>query len=455
MFKKELSINSEIKPLGISVNAKSSFNELKKNSFPIIYDKAWDNFPYKKELIKELIPLLTISLPLTANATKINYNTGKSEFIGDYKNIFLKSLPGANFDYKLDLNKLIEDFNNIEFAFSNNIAVPREKMDFQTEEKAIIPLSCGKDSLLTLAMAREIGLEPLVIYVNDTVVPQENLYKSEMIKKLAESLKLDSSLIINEVEQLNDFEFWDKPETCFCYSHMLTGFCFLSLPLAYQHKAKYILLGNQQDMDFSFSQDNIHYYPSYDQSTETEIRQNEIINKFTNNEIGVYSLIRPLTNISIIKILFERFPEIAKYQFSCDCLTHSKENRWCYSCNKCARLSLLMLANKINPKAAGFEKNLLVKENEKLYSLFQGKEVDIYEKSQEARDQQLLAFYMAYKNNVQGELIDKFKKQFLDEAKEREDELYKKFFRIYPCNLPPQIKNKVLSIYKESLSEFI
>jgi len=454
MLKKELSINSEISPLGISVNAKSSLNELKKNSFPLVYDKAWDNFPYKKQLIKELIPLLTISLPLTADAKKISYNTGKPEFLDDYKDIFLKSLPGANFDYRLDLNKLIEDFNNIEFAFSEEADEPNQK-DFQTEEKAIIPLSCGKDSLLTLAMAKEIGLEPLIVYVNDTVVPQENVYKAEMVKKIADELKLDSSLITNEVEQLNDFEFWNKPETCFCYSHMLTGFCFISLPLAYNHKAKYILLGNQKDMDFSFFQDNTHYFPSYDQSTENETKQNKMISKFTDNNVAVHSLIKPLTNISIVKILFERFPEIAKHEFSCDCLTHSNEDRWCYSCNKCARLSLLMLANKIDPKAAGFEKNLLVKGNEKLYSLFQGKEVDIYEKSKEARDQQLLAFYMAHKNDVKGGLIEVFKEKFLDEAREREDELYKKFFKIYPSELPPGIKNKVESIYKEQLSEYI
>jgi hypothetical protein len=53
--------------------------------------------------------------------------------------------------------------------------------------------------------------------------------------------------------------------------------------------------------------------------------------------------------------------------------------------------------------------------------------ISSYEKAPEAKEQQLLAFYMAYRNGVKGYLIDKFKKKFLKEAKSREDELYRRF----------------------------
>ena len=53
-----------------------------------------------------------------------------------------------------------------------------------------------------------------------------------------------------------------------------------------------------------------------------------------------------------------------------------------------------------------------------------------YEKSKEAYDQQLLAFYLAYRNKAKGYLIDLFKKKYLKQAKQREDELINKFLKV-------------------------
>jgi hypothetical protein len=160
-----------------------------------------------------------------------------------------------------------------------------------------------------------------------------------------------------------------------------------------------------------------------------------------------------LTNIAEVKILFSRYPEFARYEVSCDCLYGTKEKRWCHECSKCARLGMLMLSQGFNPKTAGLNP-LLEKRFQKCYVLFgMNPEIDRYEKTREARDQQLLAFYMAYKKGVKGEIIDLFKKRFLKEAEEREDELRKRFFKIYETDLPASINNKLNSIFKEELRE--
>ncbi len=49
--------------------------------------------------------------------------------------------------------------------------------------------------------------------------------------------------------------------------------------------------------------------------------------------------------------------------------------------------------------------------------------------------------------------MEKFKKKFLKEAQERENELRKKFFTIYDSNIPKEIKRDIISIYKEELEE--
>ena len=90
----------------------------------------------------------------------------------------------------------------------------------------------------------------------------------------------------------------------------------------------------------------------------------------------------------------------------------------------------------------------------KNYVLFSTKGAeDKYDKAPESRDQQLLAFYMAYKNGAKGYAIEKFKKKFLKEATAREDELYKKFFKVHPAlTLTPKLRKEVTSIYKEELN---
>ena len=92
------------------------------------------------------------------------------------------------------------------------------------------------------------------------------------------------------------------------------------------------------------------------------------------------------------------------------------------------------------------------KSDKKYYSLFKGKEVDCYEKSKQARDEQLLAFYLAYKQGVKGYLMNEFKKEFYEEAISKEDELYKEFLTAHESNLPKKINKQVMSIYKEELN---
>jgi 7-cyano-7-deazaguanine synthase in queuosine biosynthesis len=323
------------------------------------------------------------------------------------------------------------------------------------EERAILSLSCGKDSLLSLGVCDEIGLNPISIYINDTVSPPENKIKTKFVKKIAKEFGFKFFIVKNEIEKLNDFEFWDKDESCIGYTHMVTGFCFISLPFSHYYKAKYIVVGNQQNMNFKFCNKNgFLTYPAFDQTRRWMKQQDIMIKIMTSGKVSVMSVIEPLTNIAIVRILHKRYEKLGKYEVSCDCLDASLEKRWCHNCSKCARLSLLMRANGISLERVGFKRNLLDKKHKNLYCLFDGKEIDCYEKSREARDEQLLAFYMAYRNNQRGYLIDLFKKKFLEEAKSREDHLFKKFFSIHKSiTMPKKIEKRVLSIFREELKD--
>jgi len=421
-------------------------------NYNLLYPKEiWKNFPdsLKEFFIQEYGFISTMMAPVIAGIKSVKYNTPEPVFRNEAKEIILKQIPGIADDYNLNTKEAIDNFNEVEYIF-------HDKKEFGIEsssgEGVIIPISCGKDSLLTLGLARELNLDITAIYVNDTVSPQENKIKQEHAREIADKNNFKIEIVQNNIEKLNDFETWDKPQTCLGYAHMITGFCFLSLPFM-QNNASTILLGNQQDMNFSFrTKEGFTGYASYDQTTKVRHQQEKMI-QYANKSYKILSIIEPLTNIAETKILFSRYPELAKYEVSCDCLDGSSEKRWCHECSKCARLGIFMLAHNFNPSIVGLNA-LLSKEFTKYYVLFgMSKEIDRYEKTKEARDQQLLAFYMAHKNGIKGDLIELFKKKFLEEATSREDELRKKFFKIYPSDIPSSMNNKLNSIFREELAD--
>ncbi len=433
---------------GIQINFRNKKYQLK---YP---RKIWQNYSNKQELMQNYIPLATISLPLMLNLKKIHYNLPKSEFQDNYKDLFLKDLPSSTFDNKQNAVKLTQKFNQIKFIFKKRAEEIKynKKQSKNTKHKAIIPLSLGKDSLLTFSVAREIGLNPISIYVNDTITPKENNKKIEFGKKFAKEFRQKHYFIENTIEKLNDFETWNKPETNFNYSHMITGFSFIALPFVQNFGSRYIIMGNEQDMNFSFvGSQGLRAWPAYDQTEMWQEEQNKIIKKLTNNKTQVTSIIRPLTNIAIFKILYGRYSEKAKYEFSCDCLNASFRRRWCHDCSKCARHFLFMKAFGVNAKKMVGLSGLFQKQYKKFYSLFDGKEVDRYEQNIESKEQQLLAFLLAMRNKSKGHLIEFFKKNYLKEALAQEDNLRKKYFSLWPAKIPRELKNDVLSIYREEL----
>jgi hypothetical protein len=117
---------------------------------------------------------------------------------------------------------------------------------------------------------------------------------------------------------------------------------------------------------------------------------------------------------------------------------------------------LLCIGGGVDPAAAGFRRNMMMKRNAHFFTLFGGKSDLTYANTDLAHDEQLFALYSAVKKGATGELIEEFKKsQFYEEAKSREDELFTRFVSLYdPISIPSELKKAVLSIYREELAAF-
>jgi hypothetical protein len=424
--------------------------------------KIWQQYNQKEKLTSNLAYLLTLPFPLVANFKELKYNTNKPELFKKFQQLMLKDLPSSTFEYKKqDPKQLKKQFLSTKISFSKQKIKKQktEQIKQQTKENStekndsLLLLSFGKDSLLSLGILNELNLSPVALYINDTVSPTENQLKIKILNNLIkEKILTKAHIVMNSIEKLNDFDTWNAQEMAYNYAQMVTSFFFIALPLTQYYNTKYILSGNEKNMDFFLIQKNERLYPVYDQSTEWTKEQDKMLKIFQKNLVA-FSIIKPITDIAILKILHIRYPKIAKYQSSCYGLDASNRKRWCHDCFACTGTSLFLSAFGINPKVVRLPK-FFKRKHKKLYSLFDPSKMDVYDTIC-SKEQELLAFLMALRNGQRGYVIDKFKKYYLKEALAREDELRKKYFSIYSSRIPQKIKPKVLSIYKEELKDLI
>jgi len=426
---------SKNKTLKIKHELKSDGLLLKTNGFKfrLIYpENIWQAYPEKQKrfLIDNLVYLLTVNIPFISGKDTIIYEDISIPYFRPIIDLLVKeSIPSAVHSYDISTFEALKNFNNYQFIFKDkSIKKPPTRFPNLREDIAVMALSMGKDSLTTLGILKDMDIKPICVYINDTVSPSENKIKLNMVNKLKNEQNVKIHIVTNEIEKLNDFEFWNMPESCLGYIHMMMGFSLILVPFVHFYRAKYIALGNQKDMNFSFiNKDGFRTYPAVDQTSKWTHRFSQVIGQISQNKAYVRSYIEDFTNIKLIHLLHKKYANLGKFQVSCDSLDKSDEKRWCHNCSKCARLSIFMKAHGIDTKRVGFKKDLLSKEHKRLYTIFNGSETDEYEQSKEAKEQQLLAFYLAYKRGEKGYLIDYFKKYYLNKVKKNIKRLKEKY----------------------------
>lgn len=310
-------------------------------------------------------------------------------------------------------------------------------------------MSFGKDSVLSYALLEEIGLEQELVYVKDMFD-----YEADIKDQLKAKFEKEFNKKINIIQDSTDKMFVDMHEK---FNPLLTNaintYTLMMLPFTYYHNYKYIVFGNEKNLsDFFINKDGYRGYASYDQTSEWVRQQTAFMSILTSNKVKVFSPIETIHNLATMKILNHRYPQYSKYHITCTLEDTEPGQRWCGKCSECAKLYAIMKALDIDVKERGFLNDMFKKENNKYFILFDGEEVMPYDKPQESRDEQLLIFYMAYKNKAKGDLMEEFKKKFLKEATKREDELYRKYMiPAQPENIPNEIRKEIMSIMKEEL----
>jgi hypothetical protein len=451
----QLEFYSETTNKGITIE----FQGLK---YPIIYNEyIWNSTPLEtqKALKDNLVFATTMHLPLVYNSNKVYYYSGRPILETYFFQNFIKDIPSCTEVDRLFTDEMVSKFLNIEFIFTDPEIISPSTQSVENAHKALIGMSFGKDSLLTYAVADELGLNPEIVYIVEQSLTYEEKHKTNLANKFKKEFGKELRILTHETGKLRDYTYLRLPKSEFGWGLQNTEYALELIPFAYRYNAKYILFGNEQTTAASYRDDSNKWniYPAYDQSHLWTVHINQITQTFSGRSVLTGSLIEPLMDMMIQYILAHRYPSLAKYQMSC--FTENEfgaDYRWCHHCSVCAKMYLLCVGSGIDPKSIGLKEDMLKKDFKEFYTLFGGKSSLTYANTGIARDEQLFAFYCATKKGVKGDLIEEFKESlFFQEAKEREDELFKTFCSLYESiSVPKELKDEIISIYKEELSSF-
>jgi hypothetical protein len=461
--------NDETLNIRYSVSKNGFRIKIDTNSYAIKYPPLiWNSFPnkIKKSIIENFVFLSTFTLPVILNRRKTYFDMTSPLLASFFVKPILYYIPSCADENNRDSFSLFTKFMNASYDFkSYNI----RHYDYfpKVYNRSMHLFTFGKDSLLGYAIAEEIGLNPVLLYVEEPDTnyidsktgkiekSYENKHKDVLIKKFTEEFKKQILKIKHELSLIRHSYHFGIEEPDLPYGSQLTEYALLSIPFNNYYKTKYLVYGNEASCSKTYlNKDGLRTNPVFDQSGEWVVEISKMLRLITNN-ISAVSLIEPIHDIAIIRILFNRYPQYAKYQMSCFANSgKARYSRCCHVCSKCARIYVLLKANNIDPAIIGYKENMFKKDKMHLYSLFgtDGDNTLPYDLAGVGRDEMLLAFYLAFKNGAKGYLINLFKEKFLKEAENKKEELYGEFFGIHDSlTIPKYLHKKVINIYKEEL----
>ena len=421
--------------------------------------EVWQSFPDKELFADNYAFLKSLHLPEMLDRWELlEFETSYPLF----KEQFLWALLN-NISFCADVDSRpvadeIRKFMALDVRFRDHeIRFPRARPALS--ERAVLNMSFGKDSLLTWAVAREIGLPTTLVMSVENDSPIEFGHKQDIAKRFSETFAERIWLVENNTGVIHRYEYWGTPHTESGFGHLITEYFLSTLPFAFHHGARYILLGNEKSCDDTYvGRDGYRCYPVYDQTSEWMLEMSKMGTVLANDRMHVMSLIEPLHDLAIIRILHTRYPEVGRFQMSCfpDENEHGRRHFWCGHCTKCARSFVHLVANGIDPRSMGLDTDMFGQEFQHLFTVFGGKRtVGMtvgYDASLCGRDEQLLAFYMARQQGARGPLIDLFETQLLDEARARNAELEARFLSVQPSrSLPSPWRERVEVLYADAI----
>lgn len=247
---------------------------------------------------------------------------------------------------------------------SRNRTRPAWQLWSSRRENHCVLSSGGKDSLLSYGLLNEMGREVHPIFVNEsgrhwfTALNAYRHFKSHIPETARVWVNSDRlfSWMLRRMPFIRD-DFSDlRADEYPIRLWTVAVFLFGAIPLLRKRGIGRLLIGDEYDTSVRKTCHGIsHYDGLYDQS----IFFDQTMTRYFRRKgwaISQFSILRPLSELLIEKILALRYPQLQQHQTSCHA-AHKEEDRIhpCGKCEKCRRIVNMLLALDVDPARCGYK----------------------------------------------------------------------------------------------------
>ena len=232
-----------------------------------------------------------------------------------WKKLYYNGL--GEFLYLNGINVGEDDFMRIESDSEKTLT----SITLPLEERTLVPIGGGKDSVVTLELLRkEMPVIPLIVNPRGATVGCIE----------AAGFTLDDCLVINRTLDANMLKL--NAEGCLNgHTPFSALLAFVTLLAAAGSGAQYIALSNESSANES-TVPGTKINHQYSKSVEFEQDFRQYVETYINNKVQYFSFLRPLSELQIA-MLFSRCKNYHAVFRSCN--AGSKTDSWCCHCPKC------------------------------------------------------------------------------------------------------------------------
>jgi len=232
-----------------------------------------------------------------------------------------------------------------------------------SRDRHVILSSGGKDSLLSYGLMNEMGYETHPVFINEsgrhwfTALNGYNYFKENIP---------NTARVWSNCDRVYNWVLRHMPFIRPNFANMRSDeypirlwtvavFLFGALPIMRKRKIARLLIGDEYDTTRRLNHKGItHYDGLYDQSRYFD---NALSRYYLRKgwNISQFSILRPLSELMIMKILVHRYPHLQEHQVSCHA-AHKEGDRIrpCGLCEKCRRIVGMLKALDADPTHCGY-----------------------------------------------------------------------------------------------------
>jgi hypothetical protein len=354
-------------------------------------------------------------------------------------------------------------YYNTDFVFEGGETIVWGKK-YRPRERAIISFTSGKESLLTLAVCRELGIEPILVNVVEPSNIYEEKHRRKLLKKMEAEYGVEWYMLRHEPGVFHDGHRMGYKPSSLGWGSQLLYYLFLYLPFLIQSRARYVFFGNENSCDKeALHPEGFRTNYCFDQSSRWTLQMDNAARMLTGGSARVGSLVGPLNEIAVTKVLHDGYPDLAKYQMSCFCEDPpAEDHRWCCSCSKCARTNAFIRGLGHDPARVGFWRDMFTEEHAGLFSALNGAQTFGFDRSGLGREEQELALYMAAQREPENPFLQRYMKTSIYNGVSGEGGAgNERFHRDYAFYMTPQpypampekLRERVYAVYNRILGE--